>query len=361
MRVLATTTPGLDPVAAEEVAALVGSDGERSARGRLRFDTDPEGLARLNLLARTLNRTNVVLHDGGFDSLDGIGAAVESLDWGRYLAPGQSFAVRSSRHGDHPFGSPDVARVVGQAVVDATREAWGERAPVDLDDPDVALRSFVREGRFTLAVDATGSSLHDRPWRAAGHDAAVRPTTAAALVRFAGHEPHETLCDPMAGSGTVAVEAALAARNRPVDPTREYPLSRLAFLPEGLLERVRAAERERAAVGRVRALDTDSEAVAATRENARAARVGVEARVADATETSVEADRVVFDPPYGHRLDGGGLERLYGRLFRSLDRGSWRSVVLLTTREDLVPWTPEERLPVRLGRLEAAALRYRSK
>ena len=360
MRVLATTTPGLEAVAASEVAELVGSDGERSARGRVRFETDPEGLARLNLYARTLNRTNVVLHESRFEALDDIGRAVESLDWARYLRDGQAFAVRSTRHGDHEFGSPDVARVVGQAVVDGYRDATGHRLPVDLDDPDVELRSFVRDDRFLLAVDTTGPSLHARPWRTGDHGAAVRPTTAAALIQFAGHRPHETLCDPMAGSGTIPVEAALAARGRPVDPTRGYPLADLAFLPDGLLERVRANHHERAAVGRVSALDTDPEAVAATRENAGAARVAVDARVADARETRVEADRVVFDPPYGHRMDGGGLRSLYADVFRSLDRGSWRSVVLLTTREDLVPWTPDERIAVRLGRLEAAALKFES-
>ena len=113
-------------------------------------------------------------------------------------------------------------------------------------------------------------------------------------------------------------------------------------------------------MGRVRALDTDPEAVAATRKNARAARIAVDARIADARETTVEADRIVFDPPYGHRMDGGGLRSLYADVFRSLDRGSWRSVVLLTTREDLVPWTPDERIAVRLGRLEAAALKFES-
>jgi 23S rRNA G2445 N2-methylase RlmL len=358
VRVLATTTPGLEAVAASEVADLVGSDGERSARGRLCFETNPEGLARLNLYARTLNRTSVLLHDGEFDSLADIGRAVESLEWAHYLRDGQAFAVRSTRHGDHPFGSPDVASVVGQAVVDGYRDATGHRLPVDLDDPEVTLRSFVRGDRFTLAVDATGPSLHDRPWRTGDHGAAVRPTTAAALVRFAGHRPNETLCDPMAGSGTIPVEAALAARRRPVDPTREYALAELAFLPDGLLDRARAEGRERAAVGRTCALDTDPGAVAATRQNARAARVGAEARVADARETRIETDRVVFDPPYGHRMDGGGLRRLYEGVFRSLDHGTWRSVVVLTTREDLVPWTPDERLPVRLGRLEAAALRF---
>ncbi|MFC7228426.1 THUMP domain-containing protein [Salinirubellus salinus] len=358
MRVLATTTPGLEPVAADEVAALVGSDGERSARGRLRFETDPAGLARLNLYARTLNRTNVVLHDGTVDTLADVERAATGVEWTRYLRDGQAFAVRSSRHGEHPFGSPDVASAVGQAVVDGYRDATGHRLPVDLDDPDVTLRAWVREDRFTLAVDATGPSLHDRPWRTADHGATVRPTTAAALVRFAGHRPHETLCDPMAGSGTIPVEAALAARGRPVDPTRAYALADLTFLPDGLLDRVRADHRERAIVGRTCALDTDPECAAATRTNARAAGLGVDARVADATETPVDADRVVFDPPYGHRMDGGGLRRLYEGTFRSLDRGSWRSVVVLTTREDLVPWTPDERLPVRLGRLEAAALKF---
>jgi len=107
-----------------------------------------------------------------------------------------------------------------------------------------------------------------------------------------------------------------------------------------------------AATGR----DLDPSWVECARENAAAAGVDTTTTfgVADATESPPEADRVVCNPPFGVRL--GDPESLYRELFRSFDRGSWSRLVVLTGREDLVPWEPDERLALPLGRLDAAVL-----
>ena len=354
---VATTNPGLERVACAEVADLVGSDARTDHRGAVRFACEPGDFARLNRRSRTLHRVLAVLLEIKFDDLDDAVGAVRRLPLERYLSAGQSFAVRASRHGDHPFGSPDVAGAVGEAVIDGYRDATGHRLPVDLDDPDVALYAAVRHDRFRLAVDTTGASLHDRGWRVCEHDAPVRPTVAASLVRLAGFGAGESLLDPTCGSGTIPVEAALAARGAAHSPGREYALSRLGFLPTEAPDCDRAAGRGGIDDGTaVTGRDLDPSWVECARENAAAAGVDVTVEVADATRTPPEADRVVCNPPFGVRLEDP--ESLYRDLFRSFDRGAWSRLVLLTAREDLVPWEPDDRLALPLGRLEAAVLRF---
>jgi 23S rRNA G2445 N2-methylase RlmL len=358
VEVVATTNPGLEAVAAAEVTDLVGSDATTDHRGAIRFTCDPADVVRLNRRSRTLHRVLLVLLETRFDRLEAVGRATRRLPLERYLAEGQSFAVRASRHGDHPFGSPDVADVVGQAVVDGYRDETDHRLPVDLDDPDVALHAAVRHDRFRLAVDTTGPSLHDRGWRVCAHDAPIRPTVAASLVRVAGFTPDESLLDPTCGSGTIPVEAALAARDAPHSPNRGYAFERLAFLSDEALDRAGpgASPAKHDDATAVAGRDAEQRWVECARENAVAAGVDATFEVTDATTTPPEADRVVCNPPFGVRLFDS--ESLYRDLFRSFDRGSWSRLVLVTTREDLVPWTPDDRIAVPLGRLDAAVLAF---
>jgi 23S rRNA G2445 N2-methylase RlmL len=351
LRVLATTTPGFESVSAGEVRELVGSEASPGHPGTLRFETDTGGLVRLNRFSRTLNRTLVVLREGRVEGLSDVAALVESCSLSEYLADGQAFAVDADRRGEHDFGSPDVAGVVGEAIIDAYREATGHRLPVDLDDPDVIFRAYVREDRFTLTVDATGPSLHARSWRVCEHDAPMRPTTAAALVRFASPSSGDRLLDPMCGSGTLPIEGALSAAGRPVDPGRQYAFSELCFV--GDVPHSPPAEESLSVLG----CDVDPDWVDCAQKNAESAGVSGRFAVADATDGLLDAERVVVNPPYGRRL-GSDPERLYRGFFRALDRASWERAVVLTARPDLVPWTPDDRVDARLGRVDVAALGF---
>lgn len=358
MDLLATTNPGLESVASDEVEALVGADAGRRYRGAVAFEGTPADVVTLNRRARSLNRVLVLLVDRTVPGVDpgatydlARGAGVE-----RWVAEGQSFAVQATRHGEHEFGSPDVAERVGQAVVDACRAA-GERPTVDLDDPDVVFRAFVREEDVLLAVDATGErSLHRRPYRVREHDAPLRPTFAWALVHLAGFEAGDTLLDPMCGSATIPVEAALDALGRPPSPGRSYADDRLGPLAD--LPRPDPDGRDRLPSGTaIEGVEVDPDRVANARANVDAADLSetVGVRQGDATDLAVEADRVVTNLPFGRRTDGD-LHGLYRAFSERLRAGTWETTVALTTRPELLAVPVERELPVRYGRLEATVV-----
>jgi tRNA (guanine6-N2)-methyltransferase len=359
VQLLATTNPGLESVAAGEVADLVGADAERRYRGAVAFAGDEAAVYRLNRWSRTLHRVGISLVDRPFSELADLGAAVRDCGVERYVRPDLTFGVRASRHGTHGFTSVDVGDVTGGAVVDAVRGATGREPTVDLDDPDVILRAFVRDDEFMFAVDATGAeSLHRRPYRECEHNAPLRPTVAAAMLRLAGFEPGDSLVDPTCGSATVPIEAALAALCRPPDPDRGYADERLPPLDPGGRTPPEPPGRDPDALPTLRGIDVRERWVRCGRVNARAAGVGdlVDVDHGDATEADLDADAVVANLPYGIRTVADDLATLYAGLSERVRAAAPRVAVLLTTRPDLLDLPVERTVDVRLGRLEAGVV-----
>ncbi|MFB6147150.1 MAG: class I SAM-dependent RNA methyltransferase [Halobacteriaceae archaeon] len=364
MEFLATTNRGLEPLAVEEIADLTGAAATKRHPGVVRFEASRTVIPLLNRRARTLHRVLVLVADTRVTALDDVYQAARSIDLQRYLAPRQAFAIRSSRHGDHAFTSPEIAETAGQAVVDASRSAFGQRLPVDLDDPDVTLRAYVRHDRFALAIDATGESLHRRPYRVREHRAPVRPTAAAAMVRLAGSG--DGLIDPMCGSGTIPIEAAL--RRRGISPTRgrsEFAFADLTFVDDsgdqdgGADETADGRRHETVDGPPIEGVDVVPACVECARENATAAGVesSVDFRQGDATAVDLDRSAVVVDLPFDVRTDHD-LPRLYADFSRQLRRGDWETLVALTTRPDLLDLDadPSDEYAVRQGRMEAAVL-----
>jgi 23S rRNA G2445 N2-methylase RlmL len=359
VRLLATTNRGFESVSADEIGEVTGASPEAERPGLLGFDGTDHDLARLHCRARTCNRVLVELTTGPVaDPADTYDHTV-GLPLAEYLDPDQAIAVRSTRIGEHDFTSMDVAERVGQAIVDGVRDATGERVPVDLDDPDVIFRAFVREDRFRLAIDATGeTSLHRRPYRVHQHDAPIRPTMAAALCRLAGAGTDTAVTDPMCGCGTIPIEAALAARNLPPAGDRAFAFEDLVFVDDDALRAERAATAPRTDAPAIRGSDIDGEWIEAARENAREADVAedVTFEEADAATVDIDTGAVIVDMPFGVRTEQAGLGTVYKEFFDNLRTASWDRLVVLTARDDLVPFEPTQRLDVRHGRLEVAVL-----
>lgn len=364
-RYLATTNRGLESVAGEEIAALTGADATLAYPGVVQFTADEAALSTLSRCSRTLHRLLLVLARSSVESLAEIVAAVREVDLTAYLGPEQSFAVRARRRGDHPFGSPDVEGAVGQAIVDEYRSETGGRPPVDLDDPDVIFRVIVREDRATVTIDTTGQrSLHRRWYRRREHEAALRPTIAAAMLRIAGYEPGDRLVDPMCGAGTIPIEAALVATGRSPTPDRDPPSTRFHFLDASETNEPPAAAGDGecsdgafSTTPEIVGTDRDRSAIAAARENVRAA--GVASQVclaqADARHPPVDGGLVVTDMPYGVRT-GGDIHSLYAGVSEVLAAGTFERAVVLTAREDLLAPDPVRRVPIRRGRLDVSIL-----
>ncbi|WP_436934770.1 THUMP domain-containing class I SAM-dependent RNA methyltransferase [Halovenus marina] len=355
MRFLATTNRGLEAIAGKEVNELVGASPTIHHPGVIEFEAPERAAHLLQTHARTLHRVLVEWHRTACETLAAIYETARSLAVTEYIEPQQPIAVRAKRHGEHEFTSPDVEREVGAALIEEYRAQTGDRPPVDLEDPTVLVRVFVRHERVVFAVDATGQhSLHRRAYREYEHDAALRPTVAAAMVRLADPAPGDRLVDPLCGSGTIPIEAALSHRNTPVRPTHEPAASELVFLDDAYEDDPAERPVDIDIVGR----DSDEACVAGARKNARAAGVADETAfvAADATTDPIDADIVVSDLPFGIRTASEGLHALYSAFFETLSKTDWKRLVLLTARPDLVPYNPTQEFPVRRGRLEVSLL-----
>jgi tRNA (guanine6-N2)-methyltransferase len=314
---------------------------------------------RLNRHARTVHRVMVLLRDREFDDLDHLASLVESLPVERYLGPDRTFGIRPTRHGHHEFTSVDVGDVTGQAVIDAFRDETGVRPEVDLDDPDVIFRAFVRDDDFLFAVDATGAeSLHRRWYRECEHNAPLRPTIGAAMLRLAEFGTGDSLVDPTCGSATVPIEAGLAALDRPPRGERSYADERLAFLDPGEWDPPATGGVDPGAVGAIRGVDARDRWVRCGRINVEAAGLDgiVDVEPGDARETDLDAEAVVANLPYGIRTVAGDLESLYADLSANLRGSEWERAVFLTTRPDLLELPVEREIDVRLGRIEASVV-----
>jgi 23S rRNA G2445 N2-methylase RlmL len=377
VHLLATTNGGLESIAAAEVGELVGADASRHHRGVVEFDGDESDVYELHVRGRTLHRVMAVLADGPVEELADVYKLTARAPVAEDL-PASDFGVVGTRHGSHEFTSVDVAERVGQAVIDAYRDATGTRLPVDLDDPTVRLEAYLYADRFTLAVDLTGESLHKRPYRVCEHDAPVRGTLAYAMLRIAEWTPAKSLVDPMAGSATIPTEAALAATGAVPRPDLDPNFEALPGYDGERFHRRREAYADPlsepgptdagppadgpSTEGALEASALHIEAREIRSRWRRCARVNREAAGledafdvvdADAREAPIDADCVVTNLPFGVRT-GTDLRELYGAFADRLEAGNVGRLVALTTSPELLSLDPTERYDIPYGRLDAA-------
>ncbi|NIR58498.1 MAG: hypothetical protein GWO02_02740 [Gammaproteobacteria bacterium] len=333
---LATTTPGLETVALRELAELTGRNGWVEHRGLVGLPGEESEMARVNLCARSIFRVYWVLGRGPVEGLEPLYEQLRALRFGHLLAPEQSLAVAVTRRGDHPFNSEDIARVAGQAILDAYRAERGVRPPVDLDAPDVEFRLEVRDDRFWLGIDTTGrASLAERGYRRNAHPAALKPPIGYAMVRLAEWRPDESLLDPMCGSATIPIEAAAYARGEL--HRRAFAFERFVWHERRWLDEARARTLPHDASLRLRGYEVSPRHLAGARRNVAAAAAPVELLQADATTASLAADRLVVNLPYGIRMGSPRkVAALYHALAANLDRWPWRRLVAATARPKLL-------------------------
>jgi len=356
VHLLTTTNGGLEAVTADELAELVGVEAAVHHRGVVEFEGEIEDVYELHYRSRTTHRVLEVLVDAPIETLDDVYDRTREVDVAAHL-PFEPFGVVGTRHGTHEFTSMDVAGHVGQAVIDGYRAATGNRLPVDLDTPTVRLEAYLYDDRFTLAVDLTGESLHKRPYRVCEHDAPLRSTLAYSMVRLSGYEPDDRLVDPMCGSATIPIEAALAATERTPHPEAEPAF---AALPRYDTEAFRDRRNASAPVSTpldIEGRDRREKWLRCARVNREAAGLedAVGLRLVDAREATLDADCVVTNLPFGIRVSDD-LRKLYEAFATHLRDGGVDRVVALTTKPDLLPIEPTERYDIPYGRLDASVV-----
>ena len=339
LRLCAPCLFGLEGPLGNELRHM-GMDSVAPENGRVLFETDEYGLARANIRSRFAER--ILLELGSFParSFEELFEGVRALPFEDWLPRDAVFPVKGWSLESKLYSVPDCQSIIKKAAAVRMGRAYGlERMPETGELYQIQFSIMKDEARIYL--DTTGTGLHKRGYRPAQVAAPLRETLAAALVDIAGYRGRGEFCDPFCGSGTIAIEAALAAKGRAPGLNRGFAAEKWRALPRNIWREEREAARAREFSGEYRIFgsDIDPKAVEISRANAERAGVAdiVEFSVADAREFSHSTERgvIVTNPPYGERLmEKREAERLYTDFGKAFSRVKGWELCLLSSHTE---------------------------
>jgi putative N6-adenine-specific DNA methylase len=298
-----------------------------SEQGGVSFRADGAGLCRAHLHLRTASRILVRLAEFRARDFPSLERGARGLDWDRFSRPGDSVAVRAASRKSRLYHQRAIAQRIEDAARLAGRDIWSRReGPSEVARPTSAVQTlYVRvfRDRCTVSVDATGAHLHRRGYRKAGAKAPLRETLAAAALLAIGWDRHTALLDPLCGSGTIPIEAALMAGSRAPGLRRSFACEDWAELSDELWAEARSAARRQARPipAPIVGSDRDEGAIRLAMANAERAGVAgdltfsVGALSAAARPDSASEGVLIANPPYGRRVGrSSDLRDLYAAL-----------------------------------------------
>jgi putative N6-adenine-specific DNA methylase len=225
---------GLEACLADELSKIEGVGEVQAGKAGCWFRADATAIARANLWCRIPTRILLMLDQLRLRSADDLYAAAKRLPWEKFLHPAQTIRIDVNQGRPAPFelALPFAGFKVKDGLCDRLRDLTGERPSVDTRNPDIRIWVYIDGDKATLSIDTSGEPLFKRGWRLAKGEAPLRENLAAALVQMAGVTPTtsasrapQVVLDPMAGSGTLLIEAAsllagLAPGFHPTNPRR---------------------------------------------------------------------------------------------------------------------------------------------
>ena len=320
---------GLEGLCADELRRLGLSD-VRAENGRVLCAARPADIPRVNLNLRTGERALVLLGSFPAGDFDALFEGVRALPWEDFLPRDAAFPVKGHCLNSALHAVPACQSIVKKAVAARLGAKYGlEQLPET--GSLYQIQFAIMKDTASLYLDTTGAGLHKRGYRAVGVVAPLRETLAAAMVMLSKYRGRDPFCDPFCGSGTIAIEAALIAKNRAPGLDRSFSAQKWGFVPASAWMEAadEAMDKEFDGEYDIWGGDIDPKAVAIARSNAEKAGVEdlVHFEVADALTFHREEPygKIVTNPPYGERImekkEAEDLYRGFGKAFRSLPDG----------------------------------------
>lgn len=324
------------PLAAE--LRRMGMDNVRSENGRVHFDGTEEDIAKANIRLRFGERVLIELGSFPASSFDELFEGVKALPWERFIPKNGAFPVKGHSLDSKLVSIPSCQSIVKKAIVSRLTD-WYDITWFKEDGALYQVQFSIMKDTAHLYLDTSGAGLHKRGYRPAQVQAPLRETLASAMVDLSGYRGKGDFCDPFCGSGTIAIEAALAAKGRAPGINRSFSAENWRCFDKKIWDTARQEAREREYSGEyhIFASDIDPKAVAIARKNAERAGVTdlIEFSVADAREFSrlTENGVIVTNPPYGERLmEKKSAEELYkafGTALKSLPgEDNWKKYII---------------------------------
>lgn len=309
-QMLAKTFKGLEEILARELVEL-GANNVQIERRAVSFTGDKRMLYMANFCLRTASRILVPIAQFKAKHTDDIYEQVKQIDWSEYMTTKMTFQIDATVYSDYFRHSQFVTYRVKDAIVDWWMERGGVRPNVKLTNPDLYLNVHIGGDIVTVSLDSSGESLHKRGYRVANTQAPINEALAAGMLLLAGWKGQGDFYDPMCGSGTLLIEAALIARNiAPGIYRKGFAFEKWANFDADLFEDVYSDDsREREFTHKIYGSDAGFYAMQTAMKNVESAGLqrDIEVKQIRVQELRLEEKDtndalVMINPPYGERL-----------------------------------------------------------
>jgi putative N6-adenine-specific DNA methylase len=338
-KLIATSTFGIEAVTASELKKL-GYEDLVVENGRVTFSGDEMDIAICNIWLRTADRVLIKMTEFSATSFEQLFQGTLAVDWGSIIPKNGKMHVTGKSIKSALFSVPDCQSIVKKAVVESMKKTYNEEW-FEEDGPVYKIEVALLKDQVTLTIDTSGSGLHKRGYREEAGAAPLKETLAAALVLLSKWEPSRQLSDPLCGSGTIPIEAALIAKNIAPGLNRKFVSETWDIISADVWEQVR--DGARLSINKeefkILASDIDGSMLNIAKSNAEKAGVSnyISFQKMNASEftSRKKYGYIISNPPYGERLgEAETVEELYKTLGRKyLELDTW-SFYVITANTD---------------------------
>ncbi|GAA0705063.1 class I SAM-dependent RNA methyltransferase [Paraclostridium ghonii] len=333
---------GIEKTLKNEISNL-GYEIIKTEDGRVTYKTDEKGIAMSNIWLRTAERVLLKVAEFEAKTFNDLFESTKAINWAKYIPYGGEFPVsKASSIKSKLFSTSDIQSIVKKAVVESLKSSYQEDGMLPETKEKYSIQVFIHKDIVTITLDTSGMALHKRGYREVSTEAPLRETMASAMVQLTPWQPGRILVDPMCGSGTIVIEAAMLGLNMAPGLNREFISEKWTTMDKNIWwdARKEAFDKMNTDVDfKIYGYDIDKEAVMIAKNNAELAGVEdyVEFKVFNAKnfESEEKFGFIITNPPYGERLeDKQTVKKLYkdlGYAFKALK--TW-SYYMVTSYED---------------------------
>ena len=369
MKLLVKTFHGLEDILAEELLQL-GAKNIVPQKRAVAFEGDKELLYRANLHLRTGLRILLPILSFKAKNDKELYAKISQHDWSKHFTVSNTFVIDSVVFGEIFKHSRYVALKSKDAIVDQFRKKTGKRPSIDVENPDISINIHVSADRFTISLDSSGKSLHRRGYRDGRHKAPLNEVLAAALLKIAKWKPEIPLFDPMCGSGTILMEAAMLAKNiPPAWHRKKFSFMNWPDFDKELWDKIREEAENKFTSPRVTIIGSDAAmlSVDITKQASLEYRLNREIKVSKALfenqEPPANVGMIITNPPYGERLQKDNIidfYKLIGTILKQRFTG-WDAWIISANLKALkhIELKPSEKHTLYNGPLESRFVKFK--
>jgi len=368
-KMVAKTLFGFEELVAKELTQLGAQEVKIGVRS-VSFVGDKGFMYKANLALRTAIKILKPLTTFRIKDEQDLYDQVYKIPWEEYMSENGSLAVNATVHSDKFTHSQYIALKTKDAIVDRFRNIKGTRPNVDLRFPDLKINIHIDRQTCTVSFDSSGESLHRRGYKTATNIAPINEVLAAGLVMLSGWDGQCDFMDPMCGSGTILIEAAMIACNIPPNLMRkEFAFERWQDWDVDLFEKIEESllSKTRDFHHKMVGYDKSPSAVSKAIENVKNAHLEefITIKHEDFFKTQKGGDKhlhMVFNPPYGERLESLNVEEFYGDIGSTLKHGypGTHAWFITSNLEGLkyVGLRPSRKIKLFNAKLEARLVKY---